>query len=489
MTQHRAAQTLICRPSENCWRVGRADRLAFLVDGANYFRALAQALPGARKRIWIIGWDLDPANPLRPDEEDPVRLGDTLRALVEAHEGLEVRLLVWSLGPLYSRHSVQLFNDHPWADHPRIHLVFDNRHPLRGAHHQKIVCIDDALAFVGGIDLTAGRWDDQSHEASSDLRLTPEGEEYRPVHDLQAMVSGPVARDIARVAEERWETATGSRVRPIEAQEGSGAALWPEDVEPQVQDGPLAIARTVPGMFGRKRRHEAIQLTVDALSSGKRHIYVEAQYLASFRVGRILGKLLRQPDGPEILVVVTQSARGMLEHLLMATNRDRLIRRLKRHDPHGRLRVMYPVVPNSDGSECEILIHAKLIIIDDRFVRIGSSNLNNRSEGLDTECDVALEAENDAHRGAVIGLRNRLIAEHLDADEAEVARAIEETGSLFAAVERFNIKERGLREHSVPKDKGGTTALPATEVLDPRRPFLPFQRIASGIGRLFGRVG
>ncbi|WP_366654641.1 phospholipase D-like domain-containing protein [Fodinicurvata sp. EGI_FJ10296] len=485
----------ICRPPDNCWRLSSADRAALLVDGAAYFSALDKALDNAAKRIWIIGWDFDPEITLRPDQPDAVSLGSRLRRLVETREGLEIRLLVWALGPIYSSKSLHLFTHHPWADHPRIFLRFDRRQPLRGAQHQKIVCIDDTLAFVGGIDLTSGRWDMSAHEAHSAVRLKPNGDSYGPVHDLQAAFSGPAARDVAELAETRWKDAIGEAPPPVER----SPAFWPAGVEPLFESCRIALARTVPRLVGRAAHHEAINLTLDAIAASRRHVYIETQYFASFRVGRAIAEKLQEPDGPEILVIATQSSRGIIEQFMMAHNRDRLIRRLKRHDPNGRLRVMYAVVPDEtagdqsgDGggsAELEVLIHSKVIVIDDRFVRVGSSNLNNRSEGLDTECDVAVEADHQGHRTAIAGFRNRLLAEHLGSDAQSVERAIADTGSLLKAVDRLNVKPRGLRGYDVGIEKGGITPLPATGLLDPRQPYWPLQRLIDGLRRLFGGSG
>ena len=112
---------------------------------------------------------------------------------------------------------------------------------------------------------------------------------------------------------------------------------------------------------------------------------------------------------------MTHQSRGLVERLVMGSNRDRLIRRLHQADRHDRLRVYYPVVPGREG-EGQILVHSKLIIVDDTLLRVGSSNLNNRSAGLDTECDLAIEARNERERRAIRGIRDRLVAEHLGVD-------------------------------------------------------------------------
>lgn len=459
----------IARPGDNCWAVERSELSSFLVDGAAYFDALGRTLPLARRRIWIVGWDFNPAIRLGAQDGGAPELGATLRELVERHAELEIRILIWGLAPLYAARSLNLFREQPWASHGRIFLAFDTRHPLRGSHHQKIVCVDDAVAFVGGIDLTAGRWDDNDHTPRSQRRRNPDGDTYVPVHDVQAMISGPAARAVAEVAAARWRHATGEDLR---AGPAPRTLPWPPSLKPDLLDCPVAVARTRPPDSFWPGRRETAKLTAAALAAAQRSLYIETQYLASFRLARQLRALLQRPDGPEILIVMTRSSRGLIEQFVMAHNRDRLIRRLKKADIHNRLRVMHPTVADEKGRS-EILVHSKLLVVDDILVRVGSSNLNNRSEGLDTECDLAFEAASTQHRAALSELRNRLLAEHMGTDAQTVAQEIVRTGSLFAAVDSLNGGARRLDYIPVAVAGRQTDPIPGTGLFDPREPFQP----------------
>lgn len=461
------------------WRIEKADAFAFLVDGDCYFRALGQTLPLARHSIRIIGWDFDPDIRLSP--RDAFTLGEFLRELVERAPELHIHILVWAMGPVYSGHSLKLFTQSGWSNHPRIHLRFDSRHALRGSHHQKLVTVDDRVALAGGIDLTAGRWDSCQHRAECPDRVKPNGTLYGPVHDVQAMFSGQAASAAAELARWRWKKATGEEHLPAPGDR----TPWPQEIVPDMENCTVAIGRTVPSLPGMRHRRESVRLTRASIAAARRHIYIESQYLASFRIGKALAGRLKEPDGPEILILVTMSSRGWLEQFVMARNRDRLLRRLNKADRHNRLRVMYLVVPREDGGECEVLIHSKVLIVDDRLVRIGSSNLNNRSEGLDTECDVAVEAHSDRDRQAIAGFRDRLLAEHLDASPAEVSRAIAERGSLIGAMERLNRKPRGMRPYKVRT--GDTSPLFGTSLLDPERTFRPIHGLLQFLGSAFER--
>lgn len=470
----------ILLPGHNTWRIEKADALAFLIDGEEYFRALDRTLRTARRSIRIVGWDFNPDISLRP-QEDGETLGDLLMGLVEKTPELDIHILVWAMGPVYSGKSLKLFRRNGWS-HPRIHLHFDWRHAVRGSHHQKIVTVDDAVAFVGGIDLTAARWDTGAHPVRCPHRTRPNGKAYGPVHDVQTMFCGAAARAAADLARWRWKKAVGEKVPPVAAL----PAEWPEELAPHMEGCRAAIARAVPALPGLDERQETIQLTHDAIAAARSHIYIETQYLASFEVGEALARRLREPDGPCIAILVTSSSRGVLEQFVMAHNRNRLIRRLKKADRFGRLRVMYAVVPDAEGEECEVLIHSKVLIVDDTLVRVGSSNLNNRSEGLDMECDVAVEARNAEERRAIAALRDRLLGEHLDVSPKVVAAATRH-GSLVAAIDRLNRRPRGLRSFAVDPD-GGTSPLLGTALLDPKRPFRPLQKareiVTSAVARL-----
>jgi phosphatidylserine/phosphatidylglycerophosphate/cardiolipin synthase-like enzyme len=464
----------IVQPGRNCWRVGHADRASVLIDGAIYFAHLEAALRHAQRLIFIIGWDFDGSIRLRPDAspEDSPPLGPFLRSLVEQRPKLEIRILIWSVAVVHAPGAPgPLLFGADWQNHPRLQLRLDRHHPLYAAHHQKMVCIDDSLAFVGGIDLTVRRWDTSRHVADDPVRLRDDGSIYDPVHDIHMLVDGQVARRIAELARQRWKVATGEEVVPAP---DSGEILWPPDLPADFIDTPVAIARTYPAWGAYPQVREAAVLTLDALSAAKRTIYIEAQYMTAPAIGHVLERQLASPHGPEIIVVQTHQSHGLAERLVMGANCDRLIRRLRKSDVGNRLQVYYPVVPGRNGGECQVLVHSKLIIVDDVFLRVGSSNLNNRSIGLDTECDLAIEATEDEVRRTITHLRNRLLAEHLGTSPAAVAETIElEGGSVIRAIDHLNTRGRGLRAFEAMSDHGPTWPALGTRLLDPLKPFEP----------------
>jgi phosphatidylserine/phosphatidylglycerophosphate/cardiolipin synthase-like enzyme len=446
-----------------CWRIAQADRVAVLIDGAAYYLALLHALRRARSSIMVLGWDFDPRVRLDPTEP-ATELCRLLPALVERCPELNVYLLIWDISVVFGPSSTvdQLF-DRAWQAHPRVHFRFDGQHPFGAAHHDKIVCIDDALAFAGGIDLTVERWDTPAHDPADPTRVDADGEPYDPVHDLQMAVSGEAARALAELARGRWAEATGETLPPARDMNDP----WPQALTPWLTDVPVGIARTRPGTDGKPGVSEVAALNAAALAAARRSVYIEAQYLAARPVADRLVALLERADGPEIVILVWRQAIGWLERFAMGSNRDRLLRRLAAADRHGRLRAYWLGVPGEP--EREINLHAKLLIVDDAFVRIGSSNLNNRSLGFDTECDLAIEASDAGTRTAIARLQHTLLAEHLVRSPEEVGRAIAEHG-LIGAIERLNPGQGRLRPYRIDPDDGSKEPFPGTALLDPAEP-------------------
>src|SRR4030095_6437811 len=164
----------VLEPGRNCCRVARANRFALLVDGSNYYAALEHAITHARQTVVILGWDLDTRARLGPGAgAEP--LVPPLRAfpptVVAANPDLNIYILSWSFPLLFAnkRDPKLVWGQDPFK-HPRIHLKFDSTHPPGASHHQKIVVVDDSVAFAGGMDIAGGRWDTPEHLACDGRR-------------------------------------------------------------------------------------------------------------------------------------------------------------------------------------------------------------------------------------------------------------------------------------------------------------------------------
>jgi phosphatidylserine/phosphatidylglycerophosphate/cardiolipin synthase-like enzyme len=466
----RRPRPAIVEEGRNCWRLVRAAQ-ASLLTNADYFQRLAAALEQARDRILLVGWDLDAALVLDPRRDGPAALpfAQFLAALMQARPSLDIRFLLWDRTIFYGgnwRSAAAL--DALAAAHPRFRHHFASA-PFACSHHAKLVVIDDSLAFVGGIDLAGDRWDPVDHPPSHPDRVTPAGEVYGPVHDLQMAVTGQAAGALADHALAHWAAETGEVLKPLAWMPDA----WPAGLPVDFTDVPAAIARTEPGAA-----HEVEQLNHDALAAARDCIYLEAQYLTSEAVGDQLARRLEAWDGPEIVIIVTRTSHGHLEQFAMGNNRDRLLRRLRAADRWNRLRVYYPTVADGSG-QVEVKVHAKLVVIDDRLLRVGSSNLNNRSMAVDTECDLAIEAVTPAHRDRIRMIRNRLVAEQLCCPVDAVAAAWHRHRSLIAVIEELNTAGR-LQPLEVSED-GPCEPMPGTSVLDPTRP-LSFDILWSALG-------
>ena len=487
------ADTLLV-PGETCWRIERADRHAVFVDAADYFATLKQAVLRAERRVLFIGWDFDPRirlDPRTPGRAHDDRLGPVLERAVRANPRLHIGVLQWDLGmvvALTRRMAPIVLLNRRSPD--RLRFSVDTHHPIGGAHHQKIVVIDDCLAFAGGIDVTADRWDTSEHRDRHPLRHRPHTTRLSgPWHDVTSLVSGPSARALGDLARERWESGTGEHLEPVDDVE----ACWP-DVEPFLTDVDVAISRTRPQHGGTELVHEIELLWLAAIAAARETVYIESQYFANRRIAEAIAERLREPDGPEFVVVNPESAEGWLQEKAMGTARAKVLALVREADVHGRFQLYVPV---TEGRR-PIYVHAKVTVVDDRFLRIGSSNLNNRSMGTDTECDVSIEVRPGDPRAAeksaaVTGLRDRLLGEHLGVPPAAVTDAIEACGgSLLRAVESLRRPVgRSLVPFAPPDLRPVDRTLADPELLDAertpnrwdrvRRSFRP--RLSAGVTR------
>src|SRR5204863_3831508 len=165
-------------------------------------------------------------------------------------------------------------------------------HPFGASHHQKIVVIDDALAFAGGLDLTIRRWDTPAHHAHDPRRVDPTGRPYPPAHDIQMMVDGEAAAALGELARTRWHVATGrTPPAPLPAT-ARGTDLWPEATAPDARDAPVGIARTMPAFRDEPAVQEVVAFATQSIASARRFIYIENQYLTSASVGAALARRL-----------------------------------------------------------------------------------------------------------------------------------------------------------------------------------------------------
>jgi phosphatidylserine/phosphatidylglycerophosphate/cardiolipin synthase-like enzyme/uncharacterized membrane protein YdjX (TVP38/TMEM64 family) len=437
------APATLFAPGANCGAVARAERVAFLVDGAAYFEAFVAAALRAERSIVILAWDFDSRTGLCFDDDGTCRdtLGAFLNRLARRRRRLQIHVLDWDYPMIFGhdREFPPLYGL-AWRPHRRVHFRYDDSHPLAGSHHQKIVVIDDRFAFVGGLDLTSRRWDTPEHRPH-DARRVAFDKPYPPFHDLMVAVDGAAAREVAAIARERWRIATGTTLAPTPA---TGGDPWPEGLRPDLTDARVAIACTSPPVNGHAGLREVEALYLDMIARARRYIFIENQYFTARRIGEALGARLAETDGPEIVLITRLLSHGWLEEATMHVLRTRLIKSLQAADRDGRFHVYCPHIDGLAEGTC-LDVHSKLMIVDDEWLRIGSSNLSNRSMRVDTECDVVIEAFGEPRATAAIrGFRDRILAEHLDCAPEIVAETIARTGSIHGAVEALGTSARNL---------------------------------------------
>ena len=447
-----------------------AAAFGWMVDGEAYFRAVRDVIGKAEREIVIVGWDIDSRLELIRDDEDPrypSPLCESLQSLVDNNPDLHVYVLSWDFALVYVlEREFMPARSFGWHDSDQLHFKLDGKHAAGASHHQKLVIVDGAIAFCGGFDLTKNRWDTRRHAADDPRRIDPEGDRYRPFHDVQAVVTGAAADCLRQLASSRWLNATGETM-PDLGRPGADAAtrLWPEGVPVRARDVSTAIARTWSEPDGSEQIREVQDAYLDMIAAARQSIYIENQYFTSESVGTALAERLRSADSPEVVVVLPGETSGWLEQATMDILRNKILARLREADINGRLRVVSPV--SDDLTDAPINVHSKIMIVDNRWARIGSANLSGRSMGLDTECDLIVDDDS-----AALDLCADLLAEHLDAEFDVVSDRLAADG-LIAVLAEMNRGARRLER--LETETGDTEQLvlePLAKIADLEKPII-----------------
>jgi phosphatidylserine/phosphatidylglycerophosphate/cardiolipin synthase-like enzyme len=364
------------------------------VDGAEAFSTIAGAIESARSFVYVSGWHVAPHFELVPGKPQGV-LGELL---AEAAERLEVRVLVWAGAPVPVFHPSRREVREAVATltrRTRIRCEADPReHPFH-CHHEKTVIVDGVTAFVGGIDMTdfgGDRYDTSDHPARRRLGW----------HDVGTRLRGPAVADVHDHFALRWHELTGEQLERLPAPPAAGAHA-------------VQVVRTVSdGMYQSVPNGEfrILESYIRALRSAQRFIYLENQFLWAPEIVRLLAQKLRHPPSEQFRIVILLPARanngqddtmGQLGVLATADN--------------GEGRLLATTIRSLTGQRDDRLyVHAKVGIVDDRWLTVGSANLNAHSLLNDTEMNVVTTDPQ-----LVRATRLRLWAEHLELDAATIA--------------------------------------------------------------------
>ena len=456
-------------PGKTVWRRCKAGRLAILNDAAAYFAALREALLLATRQVYIIGWDIHSQTRFvgpsgQADDGYPEELGGFLKALLLAKPDLRINILIWNFPALYAAerewNSATKFTS---GASERLRFCFDSNLPLGSAQHQKIVVIDGALAFVGGLDLTIRRWDTSAHEVHDPLRIDPDGKPYPPFHDVQCMVDGEAAVSVAEIAEGRWRAAGCSVERTIEVV----GERWPASVPAQSRGMTVGIARTEIVTANAPGVQEVALLFEASINAADRFIYIENQFTSAADIARLLAQRMVEVPQLRVLIVTPKLHSSWFESQAMQSGRGGFIGQFVAAGVMDRVRFLYPSARDGQ-SDAAVMVHSKVMIVDDRILRVGSANLNNRSMGADTECDLAFEATSEAQQQYIARLRRQLIGHFCGVDEREIANS---EADLFGYLDSLAEGEaaKSLRPIDPAATVGGMAAM-VQPVADPREP-------------------
>src|SRR5947199_10334994 len=143
----------ILQQGRNCWKKVRSGRVKFLIDGAAYFSALAEALEHARESILILGWDFDSRICLQPEANGSAPasndLGTLLNTLVARRRKLHARILIWDYSMIFAlEREPSTFFDWAWRKSSRIHFQLDGKYLIGVSHHAMMLVMLYNIDFV-----------------------------------------------------------------------------------------------------------------------------------------------------------------------------------------------------------------------------------------------------------------------------------------------------------------------------------------------------
>ena len=422
---------MLLRDGKTCARVAHAGRAALLVDMACYFEAAKVVMSDARRSIHFLNWAFEQDTFLNPGPdatgEDGDRIGNFLKALAAAKPHIDIRILCWdSAMPVAATQRFFPFADRRAFNGTRVRFELDNKLPLGACHHQKMLIVDDQIAFCGGGDIGPDRWDTTAHLDDDPRRekTRRDHKDFDSRHEVMGIVDGDAAVMLAEVFRERWRRATGEDV-PV--RQGEALLAWPHCVTPDFHDIATGAARTYARWRDHREVREVEALHIASIRAARRLVYMENQYFTSPLIAEALAARLREPDGPEVVLISTEHSPSYFDQATMDKTRFDFISHLLAADAHDRFCAYSPVTTLGRT----IIVHAKLTIIDDTLLRIGSANINNRSMGFDSECDLVLETQGDVQEARLAELRVGLLAHWFGCSEEVVRSAVTAAGGRW----------------------------------------------------------
>lgn len=476
----------ILRPGSNCEGIYSVGSTGLLVDVRDYYRAFYEAAEKAEAFLYIAGWQFDSNVELLRGHDvrggrDEVRLLPFLRRLCEKKPWLSIRILAWDFSALFALER-EWFQDwiFSWGGNSGIAFRFDSSHAIGGSHHQKFAVVDGSVAFVGGADICSNRWDDRRHQVNNRYRVGCDGKPYGPYHDIHSYHTGEVAGRLTALFQQRWSAAGGESFTPPANRNhgdlyGHGLSLAASQV---------AISRTLPRTLisPEPTISEIRNLYVDAIHSARCLIYIENQYFSSHAVHTALVSRMHQEEGSrlQIVLVLPKKPEALREEFTLGAAQMNMLAELReaaRRTGHA-LGIYYVALPAGEGGEAAVYIHSKLLLVDDRFLTVGSANTTNRSMGLDTELNVSWEAGPSDKRlaSSIRRVRTSLLMEHTGFHDPVRRVKLRRVEGLVDYLDTLAATPGSrLRRHTLSLFEGkewiGSFA-PETTVFDPEKPLV-----------------
>ncbi len=430
------------------------NQISFLTLSADYYEALAEILVHAKERVLIVGWSFDDRVVLSRESEhhtgsEPCSVGTLLVDCANRNPDLHIDIRIWGAPPVFGadQHISRWFRSRAEDIH-NLDLRFVPADSAFAARHEKFILVDVAIAFLGGIDVTHARWDDAAHSAANPKRTDPDGARYVPYHDVQAAVSGPVVRDL-------WKLALDDGIIRTIPEADTTQTLWPPDLPVDATDATISLART--RLYPETSRPSITEIRehyLDLIAKANERIYIENQYFSDRSIADAIVTRIQEPEGPDIIIIMSKELPDTLGRMTMGANNSLQLSRLLESDTHGKVSFFSRVAP--DDTDVTVKVHSKLMIVDGRYITLGSANISRRSFGMDSELNVVVDAHDCDNHSIARELEARLCAQHCGLSKQDWQQLVWDHGrSVPEALNARSIDWPGLADgkHSLDATK------------------------------------
>jgi phosphatidylserine/phosphatidylglycerophosphate/cardiolipin synthase-like enzyme len=354
---------------------------------------------------------------------------------------------------------------------------------------------------VGGLDISSGRWDDRRHLSVNSERVDSNKKPYEPYHDMQAFLSGPVCLQLSRLFQERWKNAGGGDLIVPEVEKGEDQ-ITVNDMLP-IETSRVALSRTYARTIVPETKpvREIRNLFRDAILSAENLVYIENQYFSSQVIFQALIQRMNNENLPKIniVLILPKKPHAFVEEISLGIIQAKVLHalketaRLKGHD----LGIYYTLSGKGTHDDPGTYIHAKLAIIDDMFLSVGSANMTNRSMGLDTELNASCEETDDNGNltRSVQKIRVSLLMEHTGLKDEEYQNKLQDARGLVSYLESLaERKVSRIRKHSLETMFGNGNSIGKLDLdidlLDPEKPVIEenvYELLSASKGGIFAQ--